>query len=528
MLTKVALGAFVSTPVMTRPAVRVLHSLNTTHAVIMLMVVSTLVHLIASGAVGLGNDEAYTVANARIVSLSYVDYPPLHVWLVGAWAAFAHSEAPLVVRIPFMAFFAGSTWLMYALTAFLFGRRAGFWAALIFNIAPVYAIAHGSWVLPDGPLSFFMLAVTFVTARQLFGEKPFTHELRPWLFAGVLTGLALLTKYHAAFLIAGTFVFLLTWPPGRIVLRTPGPWLAVGVALVIFSPVLIWNNDHGWSGLFFQSARLTNRTNLSAMRVLANIGGQAVYLSPWLFVPLALVLCQALSKGPPVQRTWFLALLACGPILFFNGASFIAKGLPHWPMPGWLFAFPLLGQRLSDWERIRPRAVHGFALLSVGLTACLLLLFIGEARFGWITGDATTRSAEHNPTLDLLDWHSVGMAVKERHLIDAATPAIAGTSWMTAGKLNYTIGTSVPVLCLCADPQQFRYLHDPGGFIGRDIIVVQTPWQYAHDGAALRQSFERMELLPPVVLERNGTSALKLIMLRGKHLLPLPANERRA
>ena len=500
---------------------RAFQRLGATHAVIALITITTILHVIAAGAVGLGNDEAYTVANARIISLSYVDYPPLHVWLVGAWASITHSEAPLVVRLPFIAFFAGSTWLMYALTALLFGQRSGFWAALTFNIAPVYAIAHSSWVLPDGPLTFFLLAGACVIARQVWSAGSSRHELASWVAIGLLTGVGLLTKYHEAFLVTGTFAFLLSFRAGRRLLHTRGPWLAVAIAFVIFLPVLYWNAMHGWVGLFFQSARLTKHTGLSATRVLANIGEQAAYLSPWLFVPLALVLYQALRQGPRSQKTWYLAMLACGPILFFTGASFFAKGLPHWSMPGWLFAFPLLGYRLSAWERLRPRTVHGLASVSIMLTACLLAAFVGEARYGWITANATTQSAEHNPTLDLLDWQDLGVAIQERHLIDTSTPAIAGTSWMTTGKLNYVIGRTVPVLCLCADPQQFRFLHDPGLFVGQNVIIVLTPWQYAHDAAALRKSFESLELLPPVILTRHGNRALKLIILRGKSLAPI-------
>jgi hypothetical protein len=211
-------------------------------------------------------------------------------------------------------------------------------------------------------------------------------------------------------------------------------------------------------------------------------------------------------------------MLACGPILFFTGASFFAKGLPHWSMPGWLFAFPLLGYRLSNWEQLRSRRVHRLVSVSIMLTVFLLAAFIGETRYGWITGNATMRSAEHNPTLDLLDWQDVSVAIQERHLIDPSTPAIAGTSWMTAGKLNYVLGRNVPVLCLCADPQQFRFLHDPGTFAGQNVIVVQTPWQYAHDAAVLRKSFGSLELLPSVILERHGNPALKLFILRGKRL----------
>ena len=484
-------------------------------AVLILIAVSSLVHLIASGAIGLGADESYSVSNARIVSLSYVDYPPLHLWLVGAWVSLLHSESPLVVRLPFIAFFGGAIWLMFSLTRLLFGARAGLWAALAFGLAPVYALAQGYWVLPESPLAFFLLAGASVVARLMFAQAKPSTERTGWLCAGTLTGLAMLTKYHGVFLPAATFVFLMTWAPGHRVLRSPGPWIAACLALVMFLPVIVWNVDHGWVGLFFQSRRLTKTVDLSFLRMLIYIGEEAGYLSPWLFVPLAMVWMKALRDGPRVPKSWLLALLATGPVLFFTLASFFAKGLPHWPMPGWLFTFPLLGQQLVRFERARPRLLHNAALAVIGMTLCLLAVLVTEARYGWIVAGLPLQSAERDPTLDLLDWHDVQVTLRQRHIIDASTAAVAGTRWMDAGKLNYAIGRNVSVICLCDDPQQFRYLHDLSQFVGRDIIVIKTQREFERDTPNLDRWFDKVQLLEPIMLRRNGHDAIELAVFRG-------------
>ncbi len=61
-----------------------------------------------------------------------------------------------MVRLPFILLFAGTTWLMYRLTARLFGEPAGLWAAVLLNLSLVFSITSGGWVLPDGPLMFCM------------------------------------------------------------------------------------------------------------------------------------------------------------------------------------------------------------------------------------------------------------------------------------------------------------------------------------------------------------------------------------
>ena len=69
------------------------------------------------------------------------------------------SESEVVVRLPFVALFAVTTWLMYRVTSALFGREGGVWAAVVLNLAPVFGIRR-QWVLPDGPLLAALLGAT--------------------------------------------------------------------------------------------------------------------------------------------------------------------------------------------------------------------------------------------------------------------------------------------------------------------------------------------------------------------------------
>src|SRR5208337_4689831 len=107
-------------------------------------------------------------------------------------------------------------------------------------------------------------------------------------------------------------------------------------------------------------------------RVFGAVIAQSAYLTPWLFIPLAASLIAALVRGPGAPRSWFFALLASGPITIFTAANFVAQGLPHWPMPGWLFAFPLLGAEVARVANARPKLVaYGCAT-----SASVLLLLV--------------------------------------------------------------------------------------------------------------------------------------------------------
>src|SRR5262249_37512754 len=57
--------------------------------------------------------------------------------------------------------------------------------------------------------------------------------LVPWLGLGLAAGLGVLSKYSVVFLLAPVVAFVLVRPEARRRLRTPGPWLGLGVAMLL-------------------------------------------------------------------------------------------------------------------------------------------------------------------------------------------------------------------------------------------------------------------------------------------------------
>src|SRR5215471_1239741 len=169
--------------------------------VAVLIVATFLARLVFAAALGLGVDESYMVAAGRKVQLSYFDHPPLAWWMAWGVAQLTGSESAVVVRLPFIALFALTTFLMYRVTAMLFDPEAGLWAAVVLNLAPVLGITAGTWVLPDGPLFAALLGAVACLIPALHSEGRAAWGW--WLAAGVCGGLALCSKYSAALTLAG-------------------------------------------------------------------------------------------------------------------------------------------------------------------------------------------------------------------------------------------------------------------------------------------------------------------------------------
>jgi 4-amino-4-deoxy-L-arabinose transferase-like glycosyltransferase len=508
--------------------------LDARRTVLLLIAVTLLLRVLFAAALGLGIDESYVAAVSRSLSLSYFDHPPLQFWIVRATALLTGHEDAVVLRLPFILLFAGTTWLMYRLTARCFGESAGAYAAIALNLSAVFSVTSGGWVLPDGPLMFFMLAAATVLASLLF-ENAAAPRHGQWVLFGLLAGCALLSKYHAVFLLAGLFFFLVTSPRHRHLLATPGPYLACAAAGVVFLPVLVWNAQHAWVSFAFQGGRAASR-GFMPVRLLINIAGQAIWVLPWVWVPLVVSLLRAAARGPSSGnqntvpgRTWFFVCLASGPIVVFTLPTLWgAQGLFHWQAPGYLMAFPLLGLATAQRAATAPRLVRAWLNGSAAVLLLLVVVFGSHAATGWVGKAVPALVAGGDPTLEAFDWTDVERTLRERGLLDPPTGSglfVVARHWADAGKLDYALGGRVQVITLSRSPHHFAFMHPQAAFLGRDALVIGRTRAMADVVQALAPYFENLQRLEDITLYRRGAPAIVLTVYLGTHFrgeYPLP------
>ena len=477
--------------------------------------------LLIAATLGLGVDETYTLASARDLSLSYFDHPPLHYWLI-------HFTTPWLgegraARLPFVVLFAGTSWLLFALTRHLFGAQAGVWTVLALNLSAFYTLSGGGLV-PDGPLQFCLLAAALVLAKGLFPHAE-VSVLAPspwltWTLAGLWLGLAGLSKYHAVLFALGLVVFLLTLPQRRALLRHPAPWLGALIALVIVSPALIWNAQHDWVSLAFQSGRGLPQ-GLRVDQVLANIAGQMAWILPWVFIPLAIAAWDALRRGRGAERSWFLLCLALPTLAVFTIVPLWgSRGLPHWQMPGWLMLYPLLGAWLAAAAH-RATWPRRWALASGAALIGLVFLAVGHAATGlgrvWFPG-----LLAKDPTLEALEWTSLRQELQARGLLDHPGLFVLAPHWITGGKLDHGLGGALPVVVFGPDQRHFAFRQDLGLLVGRDALIMGPEAQVTRVLPALADYFDHLEELPPLALGRGGRPEVALRLFLGRRLRQTP------
>jgi hypothetical protein len=490
-----------------------LHLANRRAAIIVLAFLAA--RLAFAFALGFGVDEAYTLPISRELSLSYFDHPPLHQW-IAHFAARVSGEA-LGARLPFVALFAATGWLLYRLTSELFGPRAGLIALFALNATPFFFASAGTWIVPDGPLLFGLALAAFALARLFFDPNGDERRVwRLWLLVGLGFGLAGLSKYIGALAPLGLLAFLAISPPERRWIRHPAPYVAAMLAGLIVLPVFVWNAQHGWASFVFQGSRGLASGGLKPLGVLRVALGQIAFLSPWLFLPLVAGIVSGLRRWRDGRRL-FLLCLSLPPIALFTAAPlWIDKGQPHWAMAGWFFAFPLMGAWAQDIS-VPVRSLRRYATLSVALLAVLTAGAVVEARTGWLW--RLLPAGTTDPTLEVLDWSGLAKAP----LLQPSPSFVISTRWRDAGKIALALGPSVPILVVSDDPRGWTFTNGGAELLGRDGVLIIRPRDLAAARTALAPLFASLGEPEPFTLFRNGAPATDLMLVPAKgSIQPMP------
>jgi Dolichyl-phosphate-mannose-protein mannosyltransferase len=492
-------------------------------AAIALILAFALARVALAYTVGFGVDESYTIVISRRLALSYFDHPPLHQWLAH-FAALFLGEGPSI-RLPFVGLFALTGWLMFVMTRALFGARAGVWAVFALNASAFFFVSAGGWIVPDGPLIFSLAAAAVVLGKLLFGAPGATAVWRLWLAAGFWLGLAGLSKYSAVFFVFGVVAFVALSPRQRHWFAHPAPYVAALVCLVMVSPVFIWNEQNQWVSFVFQGVRGAPVAHWRPLQVGAMILGQILWLTPWIFAALVAGMIAAARLARGDERRLFLLCLSLPTILAFSAIPLWgARGLPHWPMPGWFFAYPLLGAWLVEGRAARFN-LRKWGIAATAILSLVVVALVWQTENAWMTRLFPLPRGAVDPSLEALSW---GRLRESSLLSGSAAPAfVVATKWSEGGKIALALGPSLPVIVASDDPRGMAFVSDSADFLGKDAVIVVPQNRLAAVTASLQHFFVSLGDPQEVTLGRQGMDEIDLALVPARGLtepiaLPYP------
>ncbi|HEY6996796.1 MAG TPA: glycosyltransferase family 39 protein [Candidatus Binatia bacterium] len=350
--------------------------------------------LVSASLIDLSPQEAYYWNYAKHPALSYFDHPPVVAWLISA-GQLVLGKTELGVRVGGFLLTLLSTGLLYALGKLWFGRRAGLWAALLFQLLPLYFV-YGVLSTPDVPLNFFWLLTLYLISIAVRGGKKWA-----WYAAGIAFGLCMLSKYTAVFLLPSTLLLLAIDSRYHQWFIRKEPYLALLIAALCFTPVILWNMEHGWVSFGFQ---INDRLSRRQMHPLRSVGEfvlvQLGVTYPALIAALVMIPTVALSLAVKARRlAWRFCLLFSLPLLtFLLLFSIHSRIKANWTLPAYLSlliaAYPsyrYLRFKSAVWAKLVAKYVliSGFYILPVMYVVTIYHLTItipGIPAFSFTTG----------------------------------------------------------------------------------------------------------------------------------------------
>lgn len=404
-------------------------------------------------------DEAYYWTWTQRLSWSYYDHPPMVAWLPQLLAgdgSITGLDLRLLANVCGLITIAACAYLLFTLTnSRTVVLRFGY--AMLF--VPVVFLNASIWT-PDAPLVLFLALTMLSFHRAYTGAIGNWH----WLGCGLWFGCALLAKYNAILWGGAILLWVLFTPRGREhILHSGKPWLAVGLACLLFAPVLWWNLRHENSSFYYQWDHLLNvsaQQTQPAFYFALVLAGVVLALGPALL--LRFVVSARFARGAAA----YLVSVALLPLVVLLLVATYNKIEVNWLIFSAYLLFVLfffLEVRDPRYKRSWLIGHHAFHVtLMVVIWAGLLVMKNPSFNSDLVTSRFLDYDAIHKASMQLQRQHP--------------TAVLMGRSYADHAVLSYASGTLLPYLHLTGRPNHYTYLNDP---VSADVPIIVGSFRHA-------------------------------------------------
>jgi len=482
---------------------------------ISILSILTLLRLIYVRLLPLSADEAYFWQWSRHLDLCYYEQPPMTAIVVALFSFYKGTL--LTVRLAPIVLVLGTTIIVYLLAKEMFqDERIAFWSGLLVNIAPIFAI--GSVITTtDSPLGFFWVLTFYFVYKATNSQKRYW-----WWLSGLALGFSLLSKFIAVCIPISIFLFLLFSKEKRKWLMRKEPYLALLLSLLVFSPVIVWNASRGWVTFKYNLGMryLSPDASLKFRYFLEYIGGQAIIVSPFLFIGCVAGLVRSAYRGFKLKEDNFLFLFFGSIIVFllFGIYSWFDRVAPHWTSCGYLTAFVAVAALFFSWERKNLSRVAWTAIVSL---AILMTILIHALPLYPRIFSSLTKSKKGGPKeleVFLSGWmkdlaknlSAIKKEMDEDTFILCRGYALASyMAFYTDGQYEtYAIGQTTP------HGHAYEYWSNFSSLIGKDAIFVKEGEKESGYIEKLKVSFHEIKKEPIFEVVREGEVIKKFSIWR--------------
>ncbi len=427
------------------------------------------IYYIMTGPFDLSADEAQYWEWSRRLDWSYYSKGPMIAWLISI-GTFFFGNTVFGIRIFAVIFSALSSILLFRLGRELYDEQTGLASAFLIQIVPLFSV-FGMLLTIDSPFIFFWVLSLYLFYRIIRQELSGAGEkisLVPWVLLGISAGLGLLTKYTMVFFLFSAFLYLLFCKDARRLLKTPGPYLAFLISMIVFSPVIFWNASHGWVTLKHTAGQAHMREGLvlSVRSFGEFLGSQFGVVTPLLFVMIIFATVKLRKTKEGAFLFWFsLPVLA-----FFLAKSVQGKVQANWAMTGYISGIiAFSAYYVSRWKSIRKplRMTVAFAI-SLGILTTLFAHVPSLLRL----------PEEFDPSMRLVGWKELGeeASVLYKDMSVKGPVFVFSDSYQVASELAFYMKDNPVTYCVNLGRRMNQYDLWPGfeSLKGQNAIFIRS------------------------------------------------------
>ena len=451
--------------------------------------------MVLSSLMELSPDEAYYWQWSKNLSLSYFDHPPMVALFIAITTIF--SDAEFFVRFSGVVGATLSSLLLYILTVKLFRSEiAGFRAVIIMNLALIFS-AGALVITPDTPLVVFYIA-TLITFHMAVNSNPSSADsYKKWIFAGLVTGLAMLSKYTAVFFFPCALMYMLISPDNRRWLIKPHPYLAAIAAFIMFVPVIVWNARYDWISFSFQAEHGLAKLKAPWFALFAEFFSfQMVLYSIGIFFflmvaffalfPRAFAYGSGKEVRPEIREaSRFLLSFTLPILLFFYWNATRARVEGNWPILGYIPLFVQAGVMTIEWHL--KDGVRKMVYVSIALAILLLSFFHIQ-----VVNPVIPHPHRDEVSIRLYGWEYVGERI-DANLEDGKFSFVVTNRAQVASLYNYYTKSHMETYMPHSNWKRFFFLKPIDSRKGENGLYVTEIRR--DDIEIIKKMFERVEMV---------------------------------
>ena len=301
-----------------------------TPVVFIILVIITLIRIYSLfiSPIELSVDEAQYWHWSQNLDYGYFTKPPLIAWAIAlSTNIFGNEEWAVRLFSPIIHFFISI--ILWAITQFAFGLKAGRIAALLWIFTP--AASLGSFIIStDTPLLlFWSLALLFIF--KTFKDNSYISAS----FAGASLGLAFLSKYAALYFFILLILWWLIYYKGKV-LTLKKLLVVLITSIMLAAPNLYWN----YSNDFVTASHTISNANLSEIiinyaNVIDFLSSQLLVFGPIIFLLYLFIIFNSFFKN---QQFSLLGMLSLPIIALITVQSFLKIANPNWAVTAYISA----------------------------------------------------------------------------------------------------------------------------------------------------------------------------------------------